>query len=79
MPHVQLEYFAMLRESRGRDSESLEVMTGTTVETLYRELFPAEAASGLPVAYAINQRYADATSILSDGDEVVFLPPVGGG
>jgi molybdopterin converting factor small subunit len=33
----------------------------------------------MPIAYARNHAYADATDLPADGDEVVFLPPIGGG
>ena len=76
---MRLKYFAMLRESRGRSEETLTVRSGTSVRDLYRELFPAEHASGLSVAFAVNSQYANEEHRVNDGDEVVFLPPVGGG
>ncbi|MCB9870764.1 MAG: MoaD/ThiS family protein [Planctomycetes bacterium] len=51
-----------------------------TVERL-RSLL-AEAAPELlrvPVAFAVNQGYAEAGRRLADGDEVAFIPPISGG
>ena len=33
----------------------------------------------MPVAFAVNRDYARADSVLSDGDEVAFIPPISGG
>jgi molybdopterin synthase catalytic subunit len=33
----------------------------------------------VPVAYAVNQDYARAETVLADGDEVAFIPPISGG
>lgn len=73
---ITCRYFAMLRERRGCEHETLEVADGTTVGTLYQQLFPAPS---VPVGYAIDARQVRADAVLHDGAEVVFLPPVGGG
>ena len=74
---VDILYFAMLREKRGRASEQLEVPVGTQVGELFAQLFPV--AGEMRVAYAVNQQTVGAEHALGDGDEVAFLPPVGGG
>ncbi|MCB9759217.1 MAG: MoaD/ThiS family protein [Alphaproteobacteria bacterium] len=76
---VTIRYFAALRESRGRDHETLEVAEGTTAKALYATLFPPGPLGALPVAYAINLTYVSGDTALSDGDELAFIPPVGGG
>jgi molybdopterin converting factor small subunit len=73
---VTVRYFAVLREQKKRDVEEVDVEPGTTVAELYASLFPGER---VPVAYARNQAYARAAELVEDGDEVVFLPPLGGG
>lgn len=73
---VTCRYFAMLRERRGRELETVEVDPGTTVGALYTTLFPAPA---VPVGYAIDHEQVSADAELREGCEVVFLPPVGGG
>lgn len=79
MNGVHVRYFAVLREQRGCDEESLQLQPGETVGALYARLFPAGADGALPIMFAVNQRYVAATHMLSVGDEVVFIPPLGGG
>lgn len=76
---VLVRHFAQLRERRGRADETLELEPGVTVGALYRSLFPPGPEGVLPVLYAVNQALASADAALSDGDEVAFIPPVGGG
>ena len=76
---VLVRHFAQLRERRGRDHETLELEPGATVGGLYRSLFPPGPAGVLPVMYAVNHAWAPADAALADGDEVAFIPPVGGG
>jgi sulfur-carrier protein len=73
---VKVRYFAALRERAGKDEEWVDIEDGLTLEGLYTRLFPG---LGLPVAHARNHAHADPTELLADGDEVVFLPPIGGG
>jgi molybdopterin converting factor subunit 1 len=78
MPTITVRYFAILREWKGRDQEEVDVPDGTTLGGLYRTLFPGPEGA-LPVACARNQEYAREATVVADGDEVAFLPPVGGG
>lgn len=79
MPTVTVLYFATLREQRGRSTEQVEVAPGTTLSALYTELFPPGPEGMLPVAFARNREYAQGSDLAEDGDEVSFLPPLGGG
>jgi molybdopterin converting factor small subunit len=54
----------------------VHVDDGTTVGALYERLFPAPA---VPVGFAVDHRQVRADHVLSEGSQVVFLPPVGGG
>lgn len=76
MPAVTVLYFAGLREARGRADESVPIAPGATVDALFRELFPGWAA---PVTYMRNRARVPGDAALADGDEVAFLPPLGGG
>ena len=76
---VVVRYFAALREQKGREVESVELVDGETAEGLYARLVPDDGRGRLPVLYAVNHSYAAPTQALRDGDEVAFLPPLGGG
>jgi molybdopterin converting factor subunit 1 len=76
---VLVRYFAVLREQRGCEDEAVDVAEGRTVGELYAELFPAGPQGALPVMYAVNLSYVGAGHVLKDGDEVAFVPPLGGG
>ena len=76
---VTLRYFAVLRERRGREEEELEIRPGTSVAELYAALFPAGPEGRLPVACAVDRAYVTGDHRLQGGEEVVFVPPLGGG
>ena len=77
---ITVRCFAAVRELLGVDSLDVELADGTTVEALKIHLAgQAEELRNLPVAYAVNQDYAEASRVLVDGDEVAFIPPISGG
>lgn len=76
---VVVRYFARLREIRAADTEEVELEGVTSVGGLYTELFPPGPQGVLPVMFAVNQAYVDKSHALEDGDEVAFIPPLGGG
>lgn len=80
MKTVTIRYFAVLRERRGlaveQKTTSCETV-GELVETLI-----AEHRLGLPPALirvAIDHEFVDPTAPLSEGKELVLIPPVAGG
>jgi len=76
---IVVRYFARLRELRSCTQEEVEVHGATSVSSLYARLFPPGPGGALPVMYAVNQTYVAPAHTLSDGDEVAFIPPLGGG
>lgn len=80
MPRLQLQYYALLREEAGRQSETVDTAAATPA-ALYAELARRHGfrlpASQLRVA--VNAAFSDWDQPLRDGDEVVFIPPVAGG
>ena len=79
---VNLLYFASFRDAAGRSEETRDLPQGTRVGQLWRLLsgeIPRLAAyTAMPPA-AVNHSYVDGDTVLHDGDEVAFLPPVAGG
>jgi molybdopterin converting factor subunit 1 len=79
---VQVRYFAALREATGRDIETLQLPAGTTVDqirSLLVERYPALSTLLPRCAVAVNRSYAGGEATLDDGDELAFIPPLGGG
>ncbi len=76
MPTVTIRCFAALRERAGRGSWEEPLGPGETVHDLYVRLFPP---GELPVAYLVNRVTVPRAAAPAPGDEVAFLPPVGGG
>jgi molybdopterin synthase catalytic subunit len=79
---VRTRLFARLREQAGTDAQSVEVRSGSTVDDVYdvlRKAHPGLEANRESVRVAVNQEFVDWDSIVSDGDEVAFIPPVSGG
>jgi molybdopterin converting factor subunit 1 len=79
---VRVRLFAALRESLGRNEVEMDLREGATAEDAWLDL--AARAPGLKARRAsltasVNRRYAAFETPLSDGDEVVFIPPVSGG
>jgi molybdopterin synthase sulfur carrier subunit len=79
MARIKVLYFAALREDKGRAEETVEVDEGTTLAELYAQLFADSPLREMPVAYARNLTYSDGSDRVESGDEVSFLPPLGGG
>jgi molybdopterin-guanine dinucleotide biosynthesis protein A len=77
---LHVRYFALLREQAGRSSEALE-SAARTPEELYEELRTRHGLQLSPehLRVAVNDEFGDWRQPLSDGDTVVFLPPVAGG
>ena len=83
---IEVLYFARLREVFGRDREQVELpgnvqdVGGLTAWLRSRgEVWERELAPGKPVRIAVNQDMAAADTLVANGDEVAFFPPVTGG
>lgn len=77
---LTVQYFAILREQRGLSEETLQT-DAPDAATLYNELAAAHSFT-LPVASlraAINGAFVEWPGPLTDGDTLVFIPPVAGG
>ena len=79
---VRVRLFASLREAAGRDEMLLELPEGATAEAAWSRLaeaHPSLAPRRSHLAVAVNRAYQTFAARLSEGDEVVFIPPISGG
>ncbi len=80
--NIHLRYFASFREATGKNEEALALRDAATiadVRTLLLELYPRLQPLMERAACAVNHRYVSLETVLREGDEVAFIPPVGGG
>jgi len=83
---IEVHYFASIRESLGRAHEQVAADAGiTTVATLVDKLIAQHGERWSKVLregrvlMAVNQAVARPDTVVRDGDEVAFFPPVTGG
>ena len=79
---IRVLFFGVLHDIVGRREDSLEVPEGTRLHTIferYAERFPRFRDMSGSVVPALNQQFSSVSAMLSEGDEVAFLPPVSGG
>jgi molybdopterin converting factor small subunit len=76
---IRVRFFAVLREQQRRSEAEIDVAPGTCAAEVYAQLFPAGPDGGLPVMYAVNDAYVPPEYRLIAGDELAFIPPLGGG
>jgi molybdopterin converting factor subunit 1 len=79
---VRVLFFGRVKEIVGRAEETADVEGGADLGSLfhsYARRFPQLAAMERSTVLARNQKIADRSECLADGDEVAFLPPVSGG
>lgn len=79
---IRVLLFGQLKDIVGRPEESLDVQPGTKLSDLmasYARQFPKFGPIAGSMACSVNREYASAATVLHEGDEVGFLPPVSGG
>ncbi len=79
---ILIRYFASLREIVGQNEETLvldEEATVADVHALLLKRSPRLQPILARSACAVNHGYVTAETTLHEGDELVFIPPVGGG
>jgi len=81
-PHVNVLFFASLRQEIGLDKLSLKIVAGDTVEDLKRELinrYPHAERHFGHARWAVNERFVEPDEPLNDNDTVAAILPVSGG
>ncbi|AIY41517.1 Molybdenum cofactor biosynthesis protein MoaD [Collimonas arenae] len=83
---IELRFFASLREALKLSQEVLELPETVTTVGDVRSYLRARGgvwadalADGRALRMAFNQELANADTVLTDGGEVAFFPPVTGG
>jgi molybdopterin converting factor subunit 1 len=79
---VTVRLFARLRDIAGTSELTRELAPGATIGAVWRTLareFPDLAQYERSISSAVNADYARMDTVVRDGDEVAFLPPVSGG
>lgn len=79
---IRMRYFASLREVTGLREEVLSIPEGITVADvrgLLLKRYPDLENALARAVCAINHQYVTPEITPAEGDEVVFIPPVGGG
>jgi molybdopterin converting factor subunit 1 len=80
--HVTVRFFASHREATGQTAFRADVPADASVSDvldLVVDRFPALKPLCGGVAFAVNQSLVPAQTVLCDGDELAFLPPMAGG
>lgn len=79
---VRLLYFAVLRDITGKSEAEVSVAEGTRAgevwSSMRRDYAELAGYDQLPLI-AVNEEYARAETVLREGDELAFIPPVAGG
>jgi molybdopterin converting factor subunit 1 len=79
---IRVLFFGVLRDVTGVREDQIEVPEGSRLENIfavYAHKFPRLNEISASIVPALNQQFAPHSAVVSDGDEVAFLPPVSGG
>jgi molybdopterin synthase sulfur carrier subunit len=80
---INIRFFASLRERLGHDSIAFQYTDEKTVADVKRTLIargtPWTLLTEQDVLVALNQTLSSEDSLVNDGDELAFFPPVTGG
>jgi molybdopterin converting factor subunit 1 len=82
MISVRVRFFAGHRDIVGQAERQFQLSPKANVGQLWEQLvaaYPRLAGYSGRLLYAVNQEFATPATLLHDGDEVAFIPPVSGG
>lgn len=77
---IRISYYALLRQERGLAEETI-ASEATTVRELYQELKARHAfkLSEAQIKASVNSKIASWDTPITEGDNVLLIPPVAGG
>jgi len=75
---IQVRFFAALRERVGVSERVISVLENTTVAQVWSLAVEDKSLTDNVLA-AKNMEYVDAATLVEEGDEIAFFPPVTGG
>ena len=78
MHKIEVKLFASLSEQLGMDEATLEYTSGQTVAQLWATVSKGKPAPS-NLLCARNMEYCKLDTVVEQGDEVAFFPPVSGG
>lgn len=74
---ITLKFFSMLRSQMGTEEKFLETDRPQTAREIFLNFFDPKY---LPFTrFAVNWEYVSPETVIRDGDELAFIPPVSGG
>ncbi len=79
---VKVKFFAVWREIVGNTELDWPFQEGLKAGELLKELvseFPGLVGASRSSLILVNRQYSNLETVLQPGDEVAFIPPVGGG
>ncbi len=80
--HVTIKLFARMRDLAGVGTLAYPIEDNTTVADLLQLIladYPDLAKAANDTIVSVNRDFSDLQTVLNDGDEVAFFPPVSGG
>lgn len=80
--NITIKLFAAYQEAYRKSELKLALLTPLTVNELLEKILqekPELEQWREITRFGINLQFVDGNTVLSDGDEVVFIPPVSGG
>jgi len=79
---VNIRLFASYKDIAGKSNFDIDLPDGSTVDFLVKRVlqhYPEFIKKPENLVVAVNEEYSEHRFILSDGDNVAFIPPVSGG
>ena len=79
---VRVLFFGLLRDVVGKSDDQIDIPDGATLEAVfdhYANLAPKLKDLRKSIVLARNQQFSPGATLIENGDEVAFLPPVSGG